>query len=360
MKKMMCLTVMVAFVTLFAGVANAVDLSPSCGYIYNASDATPPGWDAQSEFLFSILGLLVSELPSDYRLSDSEMNGAGDIVGDGMLDYWQYAMVGAALCTSEPTITSKFNANKTAFEGFINGLLPAIDDLNNTSGTPVPQWMLDVSLDVAAWTPAVPNAAITALPGILGNSLTSGLAGDFESLRTTYGSLIGLLMPFSGWFAVMGGLDGGFDLLIDDLLNELGGSLAGFSTDFDNVIAGIDACLADANAGALTTDLAGLRVHMVYMKNIVDTLPLPTLTLLDRSDPLNEDFAALGDYNGDGVTNLDVYNAFKNAPNGRASMVYWTMTPGVTFTGIPVMGFAGLGLMAGAFAMFGARSLRKK
>jgi len=350
--------VAVGVVFLAASSAGAVTLSPSCGYVFNPATGTPPGFDAMTESLWGILGLLgVSGLPTDWHVADIEsLTPGGPLVGDGIPDYIQATLAGAVLCGGDTEILADLNANVTSYNNFLGQLTPIVNSLGGppTLGEDIATVLSGLSTWGTVHTPALTPAEL-ALPTDLAD-----LQNDLGDVTGAWALIEPLLASYANWFGTLAGLDTGTQNTVTDLLGQLTTLLTEANTA---LVAAAVTCNTLAGHAEMTsplnTQLIALATRMDTAGDALAGITAPTWVVLDRPGG-GEDFAAAGDPNGDGVTNLTVWNACKSLPDGRAQFVYYAFTPGLVFQGFPVAGVFGLLIMAGGCALAGARSLRKK
>jgi len=101
-------------------------------------------------------------------------------------------------------------------------------------------------------------------------------------------------------------------------------------------------------------------------KALIDAIALPALPILGVTvkAPEDEPFGNQGDYDGDGVSNLDTYNGLVGAGAGTAEdFVEAASGANPWYPGNPLMpaaGLVGLAALVGVFAAGGAFILRKK
>jgi len=340
-----------------ANVSGAATLSPSCGYIFNPTTGTPPGFDAMTDSLFGILGLLgISGLPTDWHVADLETpTVGGDIEGDGIPDYIQASMIGALLCSGDTGLLATLNANGTQYTTFVNAMTPVVNSLGGTP-TFVAQ-VTNVVSELNTWGTAH-TPVLTADELALAGKLDS-LGDDMASIASGWGMVGPILLGYTNWFGILAGLDSSEMNTVDDLIGELVGLLTDNISNLTNYAATCNLLAAHAQINVppstLSADLTALATRMTTLATAMGSIAAPTWAVFGANK-----FAAASDANGDGVSNLVVWNACKGLKDGRAQYVFYSTTPGLTFIGFPVAGLFGLLLMGGACALTGARSLRKK
>ena len=361
MKRISC--VAVAIMLAVSGAGMAVELEPDCGYVYNETMGTPPGFDAMFFEIVPILGSLGVEFPPDWH--DVDMESVLDFMdGDGIPDNYQLGMLGAVLCEAAgkevvpADVLVQFNANVAAFDTLIVELaaLFAVMGPIGADMATVGQNLVDLGLLLG--------------PGYemliaLGEGLIAGGA-DFTGFVEEYGVLTIVLPLYSNWFAGMAGLSSEMYMTIDGLL-----------VDLLEELDGVDLVLLDAaaNLQAVAPMIEGADPALAAACVALADALLAAIPLLDIDAPVfeiygvsggklaNEPFSASGDYNEDGLSNGDTYDAVTGAGGDRGDFVgaatgsnpFWPGNPG-----LPVAGALGLALLAGMCTTAGVISLRKK
>lgn len=381
MKKATCTLIMLLSTALCSTGASAalppLELSPDCAYVFNPFTSTPRGFDALSEQLISVIQMLGVEIPvATWQEADLEMVGGEAAVGDGIPDYYQLAMLGAALCAGDPNILSQFNHN---IDQFNDQVAQIVSMFNTFMALPPIYGPAITALD--AWSEGLPAGGYAwrrawDLSWALHDTedgITSGIA--------IYATVINTMLPmYANWFAAMGGLNSGMRSTLNDLLagliEDYTASCTLMATSqgrFSYTTWLIDVLMANPDP-PMPQQLVDL---LQPIKNNIETVVLPQIASLHLPDMVvfglpkshignkasSEPFAADADYNGDGITNKQAYDLVTEAGGDRFVFVqaaagnnpFWTGNPG-----LPVAGPIGLAILACACAVVGALSTRRK
>jgi len=366
MKKMTCGLVVAAVILAVPGVSSAVTLSAGCGYFYNSSAGTPPGFKAMSEELLLLLGTLgVSDLPTDSLTADLETPVlGGPMTGDGVPDMYQLAALAAVLCSNEATTKSLFDNNVNSMTTFLDDITAAINLASTTAPT-----MDTVGDSLLVWAQAQPAGPVHDNGIAFANALIAS-AAEINNIVTLYGTLITADPPAVGlkkyktWFAAMGGLDTGIQNTLTGLVNDLLGDVVAMGAELNTAADAIDGpggwvSLVTPSNPALGGQLGTLAGNVRTLGGSLGGLTMPTFDLCSRTIGV-DDFGASVDYNLDGKTNKFVYDEVKGLQDNLAQYVYWSTTTGIVFPGVPVAGVLGLAVLVGVCALGGSLSMRKK
>ncbi|MDQ1256305.1 MAG: hypothetical protein QG656_901 [Candidatus Hydrogenedentes bacterium] len=343
-------------------VSSALTLDEStCTWLTNPSDPYHPGVDQQASGLITLLGLIGTDVPSDWMAWDYEIVGAAE--GDGVPDAYQLGILGAILCGSQKaslisTIKSQYYANIAAVN-------PFIADVNYiTTNLPTAVTLLgDILAGLNAATGIHGEVINFPDPGDTVLDMIAEMQGLYDDLSDP---LILSALPMVGqalsslspWLAGMGGSSTEMQARVDDLLGEI----VGFLGDVTNIITPLRALVTafgpTPGTNVLPVDVCDdLTALADLLASISVTLPVFAV-YGDSGKTATEPLSAFGDFNADGTTNLDHYIAVQAASGNREDFVA-AATLGVEPT-MPVAGLLGLGLIASALAGAGALSLRKR
>lgn len=304
-----------------------------------------------------------------------------DFDEDGLPDQQAMYLLAAVLCAEDATIGGEFAANQAAYLGTVSSIGDAL-----TANEGLPQQMRD--------TAALCTAAVAALNGIgppagpltdlrdgllaLGGGLAPGGADDLESSMGDFGLYASMLGGIGDWVAGMGGLstptkaymEGFLTALVGSEINPAGQDLIDTATLVGGGAATIPvrAVLIGLGVPALVADaVEAARVALIAVAGATDTfgdslvaVTAPTFDVYSCiGKTTNEPFAAAGDYDNDGVTNLTTYGI----TGGGAAFVAAASGANPFYAGnpnVPVAGLLGLSLLASACAAAGAFVIRRK
>ncbi len=345
-----------------------VTLANDCTAVFDPAT----GFNGQAASLMGILGGLgVAGLPSDYTLADLE-NG---FVGDGVPDYLQMGILGALLCSGNAEVTAQFDANRAQYLGLLSTVQAVFADITTLAAN-----MVTGGNDINAWLATEVSPGVTLEQYLQANDPTNlaliqavaaGLIDGGTSTQTfitTYGTYVPVLGTFQYIFAGLAGLNSEMKATIDDLLgNQLLGELAGFSGDLVTAAGGCAALAALSQppmTPALASELGTLAASLNAMATTLTTIPLPTFVIYGVAKTASEPLSGAADYNGNGDTNSEVFQNVVVSHGGTEAEYVAAATGANPFysgaPGLPVAGLLGLSLLAGAFGVAGAFSIRKK
>jgi len=296
--------------------------------------------------------------------------GEIDLDGDDVPDQYQMALLGAALC-AVPDLVVQLDANKAKYTGLLTDLDAVVAILLGSGTTPAAATRLTAVadiLDVPAYNTDPSVAAV--IDGLRSAATTlSGLTAQIPSAITPalVHQLLGQLGTFQTAVAALIGLSSDMQTQVTDLLT---GDLMTQITDIRGQVVDIIAAVPDLIAlpGLTTPQITTITSLAADAQIIVDVLDrtiaitVPgALKVYGVSAKLAGDpFSGTGDYDADGNTNLVTYNATKATIEGfvaaaSGANLFW---PGNT--NMPVAGVLGLMALAGACALGGATSIRRK
>lgn len=398
MKHRLAAFILSAFLALAPGMTHAVELTPECEFVYGNS-----GFDAQAVQLLFLLGNLVPGLPESYKDADLE-SVAGELDGDGIPDWYQLGMLGAVLCGAPDkdagAIRQQFEANLSVFSGMISDIDSLVAAMEPVVSLNPPGQIVVVAsaiqADTANWvTPPGDLEGVPASANSFADLLLASAEG-IDGFLTDYGDVLTSALPvYASLFVGMAGLstemqttihgfvDDAFMYLIDVKAELTSGALflwnPTFSVatfDFGNPltwpgvgqydqvgITGIDAGLLGP-----TGSCAALSAELLAAAPLL-SIELPVFEVYGANKTASEPFSALGDYNGDGMSNLDTYSGVVDAvgsPDSDAtralfvsaatgSSPFWPGNPG-----LPAAGLLGMALLTSAIAALGALSSRSR
>ena len=381
MKKATCTIILLLSTTVcstgMAAALPSLELTPDCPYVFNPFTSTPRGFDALAEQLITVIQMTGLEIPvATWEEADLEMVGGEPAVGDGIPDYYQMAMLGAALCAGDPAILSQFQTNIAQFDdqvaqviAMLNALL-SLPPMYAPAITALDTWIAE--LPIGGYERYMAEELSWALNDT-SDGITSGVA--------SYSTILSTMLPmYTNWFAAMGGLNSGtrstLNALLAGLIEDFRSTCPFQSTSqgrFSYTTYLIDDLLLYTDP-PMPTELANLctnvrnQLNNVVLSQIA-SLHLPDMVIFGFSKSRfgnktsSEPFAADGDYNGDGITNKQAYDAVTEAGGDRFTFVqaaasnnpFWTGNPA-----LPVTGILGLAILASACAAAGAISTRRK
>ena len=374
MKKVTCTLIMLLSTTWcstgMAAVPPPLALSPNCGYVFNPFTGTPRGFDALAAQLITVIQLAGIEIPvSTWQEADLEMVDGHAAVGDGIPDYYQLAMLGAALCSGDPTILGQFQTNIAQFNDQVAQIVAM---MNMFLALPPIYDPALTALDT--WIAGLPEASYSRN---IGEELSWALYGTSDNITTgvaSYTTLLSTALPlYANWFAAMGGLNSGTRATLNSLL-------AGLIDDYTSTCANQDTSqgrfsyttwLIDDLLDYADPPMPQALVDLLQpVKSNIENVVLPQISSLHLPDMVvfgtsksrignkasSEPFAADGDYNDDGITNKQAYDLVTAANGDRFTFVqaaasdnpFWTGNPG-----LPVTGGIGLAILTCACAAAG-------
>lgn len=347
----------------------AVQLSPSCSYVLNI--------DSLGGFAMSSLGL------GDYATAD--------LNGDGVPDSWEFALLGAALCSGDAGLLAQWNANNAALLAFFAqfgtfntqaaGVATEYGDLlapltafwnaNGPAGTnliPAPAQPLFILL-----LQGLPKDSIA--PGVPPVDLPKLAGADHNNLAYLFGNaaaILGALSAVAPWFDAMNGLDTAMQAYLGGIWTAFFGAFPAFggallAPGFGYVAAMNTAAAVASGLGdpTLAASLATAATDSTTLGTTMVGLPttLPVMEIYGVAKTATEPFSGSGDYNGNGDTNKQVYDSVVATGGNRAAFVADASGFNVWYQGnpaLPAVGLIGLALLTGVTALGGALSIRKK
>ena len=373
MKKQCLVVLLFACMAALPGVSSAaglksVQLKPDCGYVFNSFTGSPPGFDAMSQQLITLLQLAHVKIPvSSWQEADLETFN-DKLTGDGIPDYYQLAMLGAALCAGDPVITAQFENNKTEFTNLVSavrGLLTVV--------TPLMPVMGPTADAIDTWLATLP-------PGNLKYDaeylvwMLQDTDDSMATIVTQYGTIITSALPlYTNWFAAMSGIDSEIQYTIYDLLNQL---LDYFASTcplqplskyrFENQKEFLQELLA-SESPALPAELASQCTTLLNLIDNVlpayDPIHMPNMVIFGASGKSEtEPLSADGDFNGDGLTNKQAYDLVKAANGDRIVFVQAAASNNPFWAGntaLPLVRSTGLAVLATLLCVAAAMHLRK-
>jgi len=367
MKKTSCALVTVAL--LVSGGAYAtlppVELvDPDCGYVFNSTFGDPPGFDSMFYEMAALLASIgVEEMEGDWRDADLE-SVAGPMDGDGIVDHYQLALLGAVLCAADggkegegpADILLQFEANKALYASLVGEIVTLLDAFG-----PIAADLASVGQDL------IDLGTLLGPPGDplvdLGTQMV-GAGAVFQGFIDEFGILAVALPLYENWFAGMAGLSSEMSATVDGLLNDLLEELDG-----------VDAQLAALRDGILMAEPmvrpfdAALADQMLALAAALDAaIPLLDIVAPDfevygvfGGKTVDEPFSAFGDYNEDLTDNQGHYDAVGGGgPNTDVARPAFVAAASSNQHLMPVAGGLALALLAGLAVVGGARSIRKK
>lgn len=364
-KKTLCILALVALISTGAAFAEnptglpAVTVTGSCTYLSSIQ--------SQATGLMGLLATAGVTGIEPYATMDLE-SGAN---GDGIPDSYQFALFAEAMCAGNGGLIAQFNANKALYAQLVTDLGTVINIL---LGPPRVDARLQAIADIIAGTPefmAVPEVA--ELQATLAGLATeiAGLLDDLDpTLLTLIPTLPSVLPIYADAVSALIGINSEMQSTVTDLL-------ATYQTDIDEYLALAQAAVTQGQALVEPPFSAYLDQTEIDTINGVleDAATLVvvvqrTLAIPDNAEvygagskAADEPFSAVGDYDGDGNTNLAVYTGTSGAGEGMKEFVegasgynkFWSGNPA-----LPVVGMVGFAALAGALALAGARSVRRK
>ena len=336
--------------------AAAFTLPTDCTYVYNTQSGFDPVGTSIFSSGFPMLALNPGVFTVPWPEVDMELIEGQVTIGDGIPDNYQLAMLGAALCDGDAALLAQFNTNLARYDAFLSGFhdfqiwgIPnkaPMDALNNT---------------IAGWASGLPDGALktTALDiahrlheahhaFVIPDGLPPGtIEAVFEELAQA-----------RTWFAGMAGLSTGMRTAMLDMVDTTGIHVVDWNLlANDLTLLGatpqppMDASLADQIAAMAATVTEGAALFQAAR-------PPDFVIYGVARKTADEPFSASGDFNDDGVTNLEVYNEVHGPGLGRDVFIEWA-TASSTPPQLPVIGMPGLVLLLVASASYGVRRLRR-
>lgn len=332
--------------------------------------------DSDAQLLLGTLASFGVEGIPAYDLVDLE-NG---MLGDGIPDKYQMALLAALLCHGNPTVQAQFDGNMVLYTTLVNDLVGVFSILlgNPTANPAIPtaaDRLTQVATILTPYVPAlVPQAAIDAI-----NTAAAELAGFAAALPPEINAAVlpvlgQTLVSFKEAVAALMGLDSEMqasvlNLLTSEILGEVTSirqQVVDMVVVFTPLIGEQSPLSADDKAyiAALIDDVSTIvaALDRTIALTVPGAIPVYGVTTAKAA---NEPFSAVGDYDQNGYSNLTTYDALK-ADNGgnppaietfvaSASNPFSPINPNV-----PVAGLFGLAALAGACLTGGAFALRRK
>jgi len=374
MKKLSCLAVAVALV--MSSAAFAVQYDPEC--------ETAGMLDGEGAGIATILGVLGFFGPG-VTVPWAEM----DADGSGILDQWEFAMLAAVICAAPSgDVAGQFAANAGGFTEVVDALAAcgeflaapnghgALSGQCEAAGPIIIAWISQPGLAAAidAMAGAGTSTQIMGLGMMLsegnvpepGDDPLSEMLDDFAGQIDDYVPLI--FGTKEGW-AAMAGMSTESKALVVGLFGDLLGPIADAAEDLPDLVEGLEQVLFIQTqlVGAYAPyamSTANQAVLAMLAGDVGDLIPLlgPASTLPEieiygvTGKAAGEPFAAEGDYNGDGLTNKETYDATVGAGGDMASYVsnatgddpFWSGNPN-----LPAVGLVGLAALIGSLALGG-------
>jgi len=369
-------------VTPMAGYALTLDES-TCTYQTDpegANEGTHAGFvEAGGQLMTLLLGIINAQIeggigfPVPETWDDFDLEQMPDeTYGDGLPDSFQMALLAAVLCTDEVNsyytlIKQQYATNLDYFgdlidqvDYVINSLPLAIallkgGEVEGTTYTGIGTGLLAIGEPFISTEITLGDDTITI--GELAQDLVD-LGDDIEEYSSIVGAVSPMLQLLSEWFAGMGGLNSEMKSLITGLLGQVTELLADFE-DYKTGFLGLVEYFGPEASGPIPQSVVD-EIDMLI--GIIDafTLTVPDFEIygVTNSKTADEPFSALGDFDGDGVTNLDAYNAL--APGEGYAEFVASAGANVQADELPVAGLIGLGLLASALAAGATSRLRKR
>lgn len=376
MKKLSYVAVAIALV--FSSAAFAVQYDPAC--------ATAGMLDEEG----GSISYLLAELDffgKDVYVPWAEM----DADDNGILDQWEFAMLAAVICAAPSgAVAGQFEANSGGFGNVVIALQNVADFLGEPAAghDPLAEQCEDVGNLILAWLDR--SADLGAPYGVqsprtlltmggqgtlvtqietLGNALATGgnalseVLGEFAEKLGMYVPLIGATKE--GW-AAMAGMSTDFKNIVLDLFGDLLGDIATAQAGLPTVAGGLTQVVGaqsllpaplqmTSGEQAMLAMLAGDLNALIPLLTPASTLPgIEIYGVTGKA--AGEPFSAEGDYNGDGLTNKETYDATVGAGGDMAGYVsnatgddpFWAGNPN-----LPAVGLLGLAALIGSLALGG-------
>ena len=375
MKKTFCAVLVVGFMAI-AGTASAlppVTLDPMTCEAWQAFDGIAGGLWTGTNAIWDAVGFLswngeamepgdIPGFPLTWEASDME-----GMVGDGLSDRLQLALLGAVLCAGDPGVSAQYAANAEAYAGLMvqfYACIGAAGPLATTLGTDGPA-LQAVADYYRAMIGEVLYAQLSAVAA--GMVDASALLADFATRFSMYVPIFEGLAP---WFVGMAGTSAAMDATIEDLmfnadpgygivadLGPAGEGLAELAGYLHGTAAALYGMLGpNPVSTALEADADGLDALVV----IIVGISWPDMVIYGVAKTDLEPFSGPADYDGNGDTNAEVAAAVGSDPEAfvaaaSGANVWYSGNPA-----LPIAGIFGLALLAGACVMGGAASIRRK
>lgn len=297
-----------------------------------------------------------------------------DLDADGVPDKFQFGMLGAVLCAGDPLVLGQWTDNSEAI-----GVYLATMNAFNTAEPATGAALAAVAPVIAAFY-AAHTAQIGGIPGapaafgllLLGSGPLPNLADLADTLDGA--QEITMVLPvFIPYMAAQLGISTeSNEALVAvwaeffGLFPQFGAAMVGYYKPALQGVAGVAALIGDPAFPALAADAAAAAGLANTCGAALASISgdLPTMAIYGVSGKAAGDpFSGLGDYNGNGDTNKDVYDGVVAGGGDRGDFVARASGAEVFYAGnpaLPVAGILGLALLAGACVMGGAASIRRK
>ena len=320
--------------------------------------------------------------PLTWEVSDID----GIMVGDGLSDRLQLALLAASLCADDPLVTGQYEANLAAFAGLMTKFWAVITAATPLVGTLDADGDNLALLATEALTAGYINGATAGLLGVVAAGMTHVPTGEEDpgasqllaAFVGTFSAYVPIFEGLAPWFVGMAGTSAAMDATIEDLMFNADpgygivadlapagaglATLAGYVGTAAGMIGGLNGLPGiTVNVAALVTALGADVTGLGGVVTIIGTISWPDMVIYGVSGKTaTEPFSGTGDYNGNGDTNAQVEDAVGSDP---ATFVAAASGANVWYSGnpeMPVAGILGLALLAGACVMGGAASIRRK
>ena len=373
MRKLTCALVMAAVLAAIPGVSMALELDEEC-LIWN----TPPFGGLNGEGLgwLNFLKLLEVEEVMEMTWPDADMDTIAEFMdGDGIPDQIQMALLAAVLCDAAAkeidgaAIQAQLDANVDEVDAMIARLIAMFTAMGPVGAamTSVGENLILAGGGLEAL--GIPMAQMTEYPDPEAEE-DGGYGALLSAFSEEYGGAIGMFLPPNATgIAALAGLSSEGNMTINLLLVDLMEEWEGYDVLLLGLAGQLD--YYAPMAGPLQASMEALADDIeAFAPLMVSSAVPPVLDILGKGAKADGDepFAADGDIDGDGSTNLDVYEdleargiatpgSFVKGASGSWTAADPWPAPG---SDLPVAGLLGLSVLAGACALAGARIIRKK
>jgi len=331
--------------------------------------------DTQANAVIALIGTVVAMIPAGEGEGEGEtlvippyeaMDLENGLLGDGIPDKFQLALLGNALCANPPGLVAQLEYNKAKFATLIADLDAVVAILLGTTSPAVAPaaTRLTAVADILAAVPS-PNPALLAIIAEIRSAATSigKLAAQIPSTITqpVVGQLLHQLGTYSTAVGALIGLSTEMQQTVTNLVTDK--LRADIAEIRGQVVAVIDAVPDLVQLTGLTTQqIAAINALKVSAQTIVAALdrtlalvnPGGILVLGVSRKTLGEPFSALGDYDADGTSNLVTYEANSSTIASFVAAASDSNEP------MPVATILGLMALAGACTLGGAVSIRRR
>lgn len=321
----------------------------------------------------TIAGFGVEGIPS-YDEADLE-NG---MAGDGIPDKYQMALLAALLCKGNATVQAQFDTNMNHYTTLVNDLVAVFGILlgNPTANPPVPSAADRLTQVATILTPYVPDLVPQAVIDALNSAATE--LGDFvadlppEINGAVLPVLANTLRGFKEAVAALMGLDteiqaSVLNLLTSEILSDVTAirqQVLDIATQMA-LLTGEESPLSPDDKAYINALIADVDIIVAALDRTIalttpGAIPIYGVT---SGKAAHEPFSGVGDYDKNGVTNLEIYNILKAAKADVAieDFVDAASNPLSPLNPyLPVGGLVGLAALAGACLTGGAFALRRK